>query len=407
MKQAHYWRQVVLLLLLTSLFLPASAGANTGADTGSAAPVSPAGLQAAPRSIYLPLIFGPPPTSWRMGFGSWGTDIVRYPQVTSLKAGWYVNWTTQVRPQRPGFIEYVQMIRIHQKLTCPLWSTNAHNRTICPYAQPYDYVTLQTRDEIAAAVRANPQSLWLIGNEMDRRDWPGGGQDEMLPEVYARAYHDMYQLVKGIDPKARVAIGGVIQPTPLRLQYLTQVWNTYKALYGKNMPVDVWNVHNFILQEKMNDYGAGIPPGIQASEGVSYPDDELSHINRQIFDQQIRAFRAWMKARGEQNKPLIISEYGVLYSHVAQINTAAAVQDFMVWTFDYFLTTRDCSLGYAADDCRLVQRWAWYSLDDPATEFNRFGPLFNFDTLQISSTGVRYRDYSLSKLKQLGWAAWW
>ena len=169
MRQALFWRlrQIVHLLLLLAFFLvPASTSADTGDSAGNvetAAPAGPTEPQAALRSVSLPLVHGPPPTSWRLGYGSWGTDILRYPQVATLKAGWYVNWTTQVKPQRPGFIEYVQMIRIHQKLTCPLWSPNAHDRTKGPYAQPYDYVTLQTRDEIAAAVRANPQSLWLIG----------------------------------------------------------------------------------------------------------------------------------------------------------------------------------------------------------------------------------------------------
>ena len=116
-----------------------------------------------------------------------------------------------------------------------------------------------------------------------------------------------------------------------------------------------------------------------------------SRINRQIFDQQIRAFRAWMKAR-EQNKPLIVSEYGVLYSHVAELNVAATVRDFMLWKFRLLLNTKDCSLGYAADECRLVQRWAWYGLDDPGNEFNRYGSLFNFSTLKsrppVSATGI-------------------
>lgn len=405
-KKLRRLRRIVhlLLLLAFTLLIPATgADAEAGGESAAAPAAAPAGLQ----SVRLPLVLGPPPASWRLGYGAVTAEVNRYPEVASLKAGWYVNWVTQVKPQRPNYIEYVQIVRIHQKLTCPLWSENAHDRTKCPYVQPYDYVTLQPREEIIAAVRANPNSLWLIGNEMDRRDWPGGGQDEMVPEVYVRAYRDMYQLIKGIDPKARIAIGGVIQATPLRLEYLTRVWDTYKAFYGVNMPVDVWNVHAFILQEKLNDYGAGIPPGINASQGAVYPDDPLSHINRQVFAQQIRAFRTWMKIRGEQNKPLIVSEYGVLYSHIPELNVAATVQDFMLWTFDYFLNTKDCSIGYAADECRLVQRWAWYSLDDPATDFNEWGPLFNYGTRQISSTGIRFRDYSLSKMNQLGWRAWW
>ena len=107
-----------------------------------------------------------------------------------------------------------------------------------------------------------------------------------------------------------------------------------------------------------------------------------------------------MKARGQQNKPLIVSEYGVLYSHVPAFNTASAVQDFMIQTFDYFLNTKDCNLGYAADQCRLVQRWNWYSFND--SSFNTFGKLFDPLTFQITSTGARFREYSLKNIGTLG-----
>ena len=407
-----------LLLLLAFLILmsPAASvnaqGEDVNAATGPA--VSPAASQAQSQPVFLPLIFGPPPNSWRLGYGAVDNPITRYAEVGSLKAGWYVDWTTRVTPVRPSYIEYVQTIRIHQKLQtsaiykCNLYDADAYDRTKCPYAQPYDYVTLQSLGQIAEAVRANPGSLWLIGNEMDRRDWPFGGQDEMLPETYARAYHDLYFYVKGIDPRARVAIGGVIQATPLRLEYLTKVWDTYKTLYnGTEMPVDVWNVHNFILREKLGatEAGASVPPGINASQGVMY-DSGLSHIDKTIFDQQIRAFRSWMKERNQQNKPLIVSEYGVLLFDFG-LEDPNVLQPFMVWTFDYFLNTKDCTLGYVRDECRLVQRWNWYSLDDSITGFNIYGPFFNYSTRAITSTGVRFREYSLSKLNELGWGPWW
>jgi len=40
----------------------------------------------------------------------------------------------------------------------------------------------------------------------------------------------------------------------------------------------------------------------------------------------------------------------------------------MLASFDYFLTATDPDLGYPADGNRLVQRWAWYSLDDASFE---------------------------------------
>ncbi|NTV37699.1 MAG: hypothetical protein HGA82_00640, partial [Anaerolineales bacterium] len=255
---------------------------------------------------------------------------------------------------------------------------------------------------------AHRGSLWLIGNEIDRRDWaiPGGtlGQDEILPELYAVAYHDIYQTIKAADPTAKVASGGIIQPTPLRLEYLTRAWDNYKSLFGTEMPVDVWNVHNFILQEQLWSYGAGIPPGIDAQTGVVYASD-LSHVDMILFDNQIRAFRQWMKDRGQQNKPLIVSEYGVLYpdDHLGIDFGPAVVQDFMIKSFDYFLYTKDCDLGLVSDDCRLVQRWAWFNLAgvEPEWGINDHVALFDHDTHQITTTGIKYRDWSLSHLQEL------
>ena len=92
------------------------------------------------------------------------------------------------------------------------------------------------------------------------------------------------------------------------------------------------------FEESIDGYGASIPPGSSAQTGALYTDAD--HMNMAIFDQQIRAFRAWMRDRGQQNKPLIVSEYGVLYSHIAEADTAQEVQDFMIKTFDYFLNTQ-------------------------------------------------------------------
>lgn len=350
--------------------------------------------------VYLPMIHLPP-VSYRLGFGANTSPLTRFAQINTLKAGWYYDWGVNTKPARPNNMEYAQTIRVHQKLTCPLYSLNAHDRELCPYAVPHDYEFRPNLDTIAAAAQANPGSLWLIGNEMDRRDWPGGGQDEILPETYAVVYHDLYHFIKGVDPKARVAIGGVIQATPLRLEYLTKVWNAYQQRYGTLMPVDVWNVHNFILKEQLNDYGAGIPPGSNALQGVVH-DSDRTHVDMTIFDQQIRAFRSWMKARGQQDKPLIVSEYGVLYWHEG-LEDLNIVQTFMIQTFDYFLETRDCYLGYPVDDCRLVQRWAWYSLDDTGVSsgFNRYGALFDPASRQITPTGERFRTYSLMNISRL------
>ena len=66
---------------------------------------------------------------------------------------------------------------------------------------------------IGKIAQQNPGSLWLVGNEMDVI-W----QDNATPEQYAAAYHDVYATLKQADPNSRVAIGGISEPSPLRLQ---------------------------------------------------------------------------------------------------------------------------------------------------------------------------------------------
>jgi hypothetical protein len=312
-------------------------------------------------------------------------------------------------------MEYVQTVRIHQKLKCGMIHDADH--LACPYAQPLGYTYFPEQATLLAAVSANPGSLWLIGNEMDRIDWAYcvqwdgnfckqvgyDGQDETLPETYAVAYHDLHDLIKQADPTAKIAIGGVIQATPLRLAYLTKIWDSYQTQYGTTMPVDVWNVHNFIIQEKAHEYGADIPPGIDATEG-EYINALKTHIDMTIFAKQIYAFRQWMKERGQQNKPLIISEYGVLYSNTligSGPGDPQIVQNFMLGTFDYFLNTKDCAVGLLADDCRLVQRWNWYSLEDVSGTFNPYGRLFDPQSFQMTATGEKFRTYSLQNLELL------
>ena len=70
----------------------------------------------------------------------------------------------------------------------------------------------------------------------------------------------------------------------------------------------------------------------------------------------------------------------------------------MLATFDYFMNTKDCDLGYPADDCRLVQRWAWYSLDDSLGVFNNYAYLFHRDTREITYLGLEFAEYAQAHL---------
>lgn len=212
-----------------------------------------------------------------------------------------------------------------------------------------------TWETIAATLAAHPGSFWLIGNEPDVR-W----QDNVTPQRYAELYHELYTFIKERDPEAKVVIGGVSQPTPLRRAYLDIVLQTYLDLYGEALPVDVWNVHAFTLREEAGSWGVDIPPGMDGAQGILYEIDD--HDDLAILEQNLLDFRAWMAERGYAGWPLVISEYGILMpeDYGFPLERTAA---FLTGSFDLFRSLAG-EQGYAPDDGRLVQWWFWYSVFD-------------------------------------------
>ncbi|HJX39572.1 MAG TPA: glycosyl hydrolase [Anaerolineae bacterium] len=318
-----------------------------------------------PTEATVPYQVASPPPSLvsvrdRFGFGVAIPPVDRY-DVGQLHAGWYLTWGSQRNPSPPQDLEFVQMIRVRGGQASPSGA------------------------DLEQIARSNPGSLWLVGNEPDVL-W----QDNSTPEEYAWVYHQVHTTLKGADPTCQVAIGGVSQATPLRLQYLDMVLEAYRERYGLMIPVDVWNVHGFILREERDSWGVDIPPGISAESGRLFEMDD--HDSTEIFQEQILAFRRWMKDKGERNKPLIVSEYGILmpadYGFPQE-----RVRDFLYATFDFFLTATDSELGYPADGDRLVQRWAWYSLSDTVYPT---GNLFDAETAAIMPLGLAYGSYTLS-----------
>ena len=268
---------VLAALVLWLLF----SGEVLALDAGGMTP----GAAAAERDAWydLPLVMRDDPMRsqrlCRFGVGApW--EIARYP-VNQLRIGWYTDWGAALQPIRPGGIEYLQMVRLSQ-------------------IGPDAYSSSPQGNALLTIIAANPGAHWVIGNEPDRRKW----QDDLEPAVYAHAYHDLYDQIKAADPTARIVAGSIVQPTPLRLKYLDMVLDSYRARYGQPMPVDVWNIHAFILNERSCTYfpedcwGADVPPGIDVPEGNRYGIQDNDSLV--IFKQFIVDFRRWMADRGYQ-----------------------------------------------------------------------------------------------------------
>lgn len=345
--------------------------------------------------------------------------------VDDFGAGWHLNFGANSPPATNG-AEFVHSIRVKQDKTA--------DGQYLP-----SYTTTPTLDNagLGSLIDANPGHLWIVGNEVDRGPDPGlttVDQGDTMPEMYARAYYDVYHFIKGRDPTAQVANSALVQVTPGRLQYLDIVWDTYYDLYGRSMPVDVWNMHIYILPE-VNPQGvpnaiANVANGtdISLARSESYDPDgpgPLSHADScpledvycfaehddmTVFAEQVVGMRRWMQEHGYRNRPLILTEFSILYPYeddgatcflqdeFGNCFTKPRVVNFLNNTFNFLETTTDPVLGYPLDGNRLVQQWLWYSVRTIGV-----GGVSNLVVIQngsevMSEVGQAFRTYTHNTL---------
>ena len=332
------------------------------------------------------------------------------PYITQLNAGWAVDFTVNFNRSWPSGVEYAPIIRMKQAKN-PVTGARLPSYTLT--TQPLN----DTPGGLGPLVTANPGRLWLVGNEVDRVFW----QDDIMPDIYAVAYHDIYHFIKDRDPSALVAISGLVEVTPWRLQYLDIVWESYLEKYGVPMPVDVWNMHVYILPEKRADgtgssaaIALGTDPAIAILESGNNPAlcpqqnvyCYAEHDDPNIFLGQVRAMRQWMKNHGLQDKPLILSEVSLLYPYDGQTPcflmdefgscfTPSRVRAYLQDTVEILETETDTALGYPQDNYRLVQQWLWFAMhdgtDDTPNALVNLSPSTGNPT-GLSTVGVAYRD---------------
>jgi hypothetical protein len=359
--------------------------------------------------------------SCRYGVTAGSGQLLGFDIVSNLGAGVYMDFSTHHNPQGPPEVEYLQMVRLHQGRAL------RNGTDICgpDYGFTVTHALTDAEYGLGWYVDAQPGSLWIVGNEPDRRN----AQDDICPQQYAVAYHDVYHFIKERDSSAQVAFAGLVEVTPARLQYLDIVWETYLEKYGTTMPVDVWTFHIYVLSES-DDGDAHIALGtdpnlrIPHSHICSDPDTicQAEHDDIDLFIEQVLMMRQWMKSRGQQNKPLLLTEFGILkpYNYYGicpgvewcipedpptcfcdenkQTFHPERVADFLEDTFDYLMTASSPTLGYPDDGYRLVQQWLWYRLATKHPE--ELAHASNVVTIDqpydFTAVGQRWHDYAAS-----------
>lgn len=338
-------------------------------------------------------------------YGASPLDRAHTPVISDIGAGWYLNF--QAMPpagnEPANGAEFAHMIDVHQK-KCG---------EEC-YLPAYEF-NPPLNAAFAKYIRNNRGGKYIAGNETDRI-----GQGETHPDIYAAAYHEIYNFVKSNDPSAQVAITALVQFTPNRQQYLDKVWNSYIQQFGTYMPVDIWTMHVYVLPELMAD---GVTPnGIAnialgtdkslgkreagGNSGLCSDSDVYcfaEHDDLEVFKEHVVAMRTWMKKHGQQNKPLQITEFSILYPYeddgptcylqdeYGNCFTPDRVTKFMNAAFDYLKAKKDPTIGYPLDDHRLVQQWMWFSVY--YAHEGSSSNLINKDLTSYTKMGQNFKNY--------------
>jgi len=391
----HSWRVhnsfIIIGLVVVLLALSAP-------DVLAGDPVSPSLIQASAPSCR---------------FGAATFSTLHSAWVGPLNLGWHLNFRTWIIADAEA-IEFVPVIRLKQR------------KDGCTRLPGFDFDPPLTEARLGAVIRSRPGALWVIGNEPDRGPNPEDTacvnrmQDDTAPEVYARAYHDAYAFIKRIDPTAQVATAGLVQVTPSRLQYLDIVWNTYRQVYGVDLPADAWGMHLYVLPEAYADgrpnsianIAIGTDPALaireSGNDATRCADAKVycyaEHDSMAEFANQVVAMRQWMKDHGQQNKPLLLTEYSLLLpdDYLDEYGNSFAperVAEFANRSLDYLENTADAGLGYPRDGYRLVQRWLWFSvqLEGPGMASN----LVNNSLTQMTGVGQVYANHGAAALRTL------
>ncbi|MCA9987221.1 MAG: hypothetical protein KDE09_04540 [Anaerolineales bacterium] len=313
-------------------------------------------------------------TTCRVGVSLGNTDAAaQISWIPFFKVGWYITFAT-ASSNVPSNVEFVPLIGVYQMMDGDI--------------RLPDYTTsiALTDAGLGARIAANPGALWIVGNEVDRLE-----QGDIEPQIYAIAYHDIYEFIKERDPSAQVAVSGLVEVTPGRLQYLDMVWDAYREAFNRPMPVDVWTMHLYILPEVdvngepnfIASVAIGTDPALGKRESggspIPCPQDNVycyaEHDDINIFAQQVEAMRGWMADHNYQRQPLLITEYSILWPYRIDPNscflmdeygncfTPDRISNWVVETFAYLKDAKDPLIGNPLDDDRLVQQWMWYSLN--------------------------------------------
>ncbi len=175
------------------------------------------------------------------------------------------------------------------------------------------------RDAYQEALRASGDAWWSLGNEPN-----DAHQDNVSPDDYAQLYR-LLEVSQQPAPRVHLVPAGIANAD---WQWAEAFREAFWARYGRYPRVDAWNIHNYILKADQDPY-------------------DVAEFKRRIED-----FRAWMSRIGDGAKPLLLTEFGVLYGDGCcgrPVDPPEKIQAFMRETVAWLVESEQ------------VSAWAWFS----------------------------------------------
>ena len=203
------------------------------------------------------------------------------------------------------------------------------------------------REAVRMAIARHPGAWWLVGNEPN-----DPFQDNLSPAAYAAFYQRFTELALSTDRSCRLVPAGLANAD---WRWAQAFLDSYVAQYKRAPTIAAWNIHNYMLE----------------------PDRD--QLDLQEFKERILSFRRWMTQVGDGNKPLMLTEFGVLFGTGLAGRPAEEPERVRVFVHE--------AVRWLAET-EHVQCWAWFA-NNTGGQFN--GDLY-LDNGELSSFGIFYRD---------------
>jgi len=205
------------------------------------------------------------------------------------------------------------------------------------------------RGRLPAAMRASGAAWWSLGNEPNDPN-----QDNVTAEEYAELYH-IFEGWADQAPQCRILPAGIANAD---WQWTEAFREAYRERYSRYPQVDGWNIHNYILEAGMDSY-------------------DVSEFSRRIL-----AFGRWMESIGDGDKPLFLTEFGVLYGNGCcdrPVDAPEKLEAFMRDAIEWL------------QESKAVTAWAWF-----ATYTRLYNGSLMTEDGQLNTLGEMYRDLVLA-----------